>query len=133
MPSVNEAGPEQVAQDVMQEFLEDRVKCFPVYRADIKTEAQAESAIDLPFVCMWNEKFRGSALMGFSVTIKGSAVASMLEKRIPREHPGFVPMRNLLMEAMSKYARKLITDLCIDLRCKPSELSEKLATSIRGR
>jgi hypothetical protein len=130
MPSVSDPTIGPIVQDVMREFIEDRSKSLPVYRPDIKTEADADRAVNMPVICIWNEKVVKNIGLRFSVTIKGSAVGAALEKAIPRSHPDFVKVRDVAMHSLEQYATHMISNICKEYQCYPSEICRKLASTV---
>jgi hypothetical protein len=69
----------EIVKDVTQELLSDTNRSLPVYRHDIKTEAQADTARDLPLLYIWNETLVGGRLAGFSLSTSGEIVGGALE------------------------------------------------------
>ena len=91
----------------------------PVYRSDIKTEAQADAAPDLPLVYIWNENLvRGS----FSVSVNGRVIGAILERQLPRTDAAFTEVRDYILDAVRRASRDSVVATCQRRRCGPSKI-----------
>ncbi len=112
----------KIANDVVGEVWSDSRLYVPVYRADIKTEAQANAATDLPLLYIWNEVVENSQLKGFSFSINGPIIGKMLERHLPRTDPDFVFVRDTIMRGIHGSQNQAVMEVCAKARKRPSEL-----------
>lgn len=121
---MTDAEYEEVARSILNTILSDPKLCFPRYRADIKTEAQANEATDLPLVYTWNEIVKDSQLLGFSLSVNGKIIGSMLEKQVPRTDPTFTRLRDFIINLLAKAQNNTVQNLCQQFQRTPRQLSE---------
>lgn len=112
----------KIANDVVGEVWSDVRLYVPVYRFDIKTEEEANSKDGLPLMYIWNEKIKDGVLTGFSFSINGSIIGSMLEKFLPRSHSEFIRVRDLIIGGIQSSQNKVVMDNCMKARKRPSDL-----------
>jgi hypothetical protein len=110
-----------VLEDTMKELLSDD-RAIPVYRSDIKTEAQANTAPDLPLLYIWNEVVTNGRLVSFSLSTSGKVIGTALERRLPRAHPLFGEIRDFIADAIREPQVKTIMEVCAKIGKSPSAL-----------
>lgn len=107
-----------LAAGIIQEVLNSADLHRPVYRPDIKSEAQTTTT-PLPLAYVWNEdRTRGS----FTVSINGRIVGRLLEERLPRSDPRFTMVRDYLISMLGKVINGSVVDSCTHFRAMPSAL-----------
>jgi hypothetical protein len=111
-----------IGDDVIGEIWNDPRMYVPVYRFDIRSEAQANATPGLPLMYIWNEMVEGGVLKGYSFSVNGSIVGALLEKRLPRSHPDFARLRNSIMETLRTSQSKVVMESCIEAQQRPSRL-----------
>jgi hypothetical protein len=112
----------EIADDVIGEIWSDPRMYVPVYRSDIRSEAQADATPGLPLMYIWNEMVENGMLRGYSFSVNGSAVGALLEKRLPRSHPAFARVRDSIMEVIRTSQGKVVMESCIEAQQRPSWL-----------
>ena len=109
---------------VASEILGDRALCFPWYRPEIRSEAQAQAAgADLPLLYSWNEVVQDGQLRSFTVSVNGHRLAAMLQRHLPRTDPDFVAARDQLMRVLNKAQNAMMLKLCREFQASPSHIS----------
>ena len=109
---------------VASEILGDRALCFPWYRPEIRSEAQAQAAgADLPLLYSWNEVVQDGQLRSFTVSVNGHRLAAMLQRHLPRTDPDFVAARDQLMRVLNKAQNAMMLKLCREFQAFPSHIS----------
>lgn len=113
-----------IMMTVASEVLGDRALCFPWYRPEIRSEAQAQAATaNLPLLYSWNEVVLDGQLRSFTVSVNGSRLAALLQRHLPRTHPDFVATRDELMRVLNKAQNAMMLKLCSEFQAPPSRIS----------
>ncbi len=113
-----------IMMTVASEILSDRALCFPWYRPEIRSEAQAKAAeASLPLLYSWNEVVQGGQLRSFTVSVNGGKLAAMLQRYLPRTHPEFVATRDELMRLLNKAQNAMMVKMCREFQAPPSRIS----------
>ncbi len=109
---------------VASEILGDRALCFPWYRPEIRSEAQAQAAgPDLPLLYSWNEVVQDGQLRSFTVSVNGPRLAALLQRHLPRSHPDFLETRDELVRLLCEAQNATMLKLCRDFQASPSRIS----------
>ena len=113
-----------IMMTVASKILGDRALCFPWYRPEIRSEAQAKAAeATLPLLYSWNEVVQGGQLRSFSVSVNSGKLTAMLQRYLPRSHPEFVATRDELMRLLNQAQNAMMLKLCIQFQAPPNHVS----------
>jgi len=111
-----------IGDDVVAEIWNDPRMCVPVYRPDIRSEAQADAMPGLPLTYIWNEVVENGVLRGYSLSVNGSIIGALLEKRLPRSHPDFARIWDSITKVIRTAQGQVVMETCIEARQRPSSL-----------
>ena len=113
-----------IMMTIASEILGDRALCFPWYRPEIHSEAQAQAAgADLPLLYSWNEVVQDGQLRSFTVSVNGHRLAALLQRYLPRTDPDFVATRDELMRLLNEGQIAMMVKLCREFQAPPSRIS----------
>lgn len=110
---------EKVFNEIWNYVFNSRELSTPVYLPQIKTEKDAESMENLPFVYIWNENREAGS---FSLSINGGILGGLIEEYVTRETSDFYVFQEMLMEQFSKVFQESVIGLCQKHGRFPSEI-----------
>jgi hypothetical protein len=117
-----EEATEELKKVILTNIFSNKGLVTPLYRADIKTEAQANAAKDLPFLYAWNEQTDKSGMVRISYSVNTRIIGSMLEQTVSRDDPLFDEIRDAIAETVRSVTYKAMMDTCIHAKVPPSIL-----------
>ena len=113
-------GNKKIVELLLSTVINDEYLSVPIYVHGINCEEHAHAFGSLyPLQYVWNEHTTDAGHFGFSFSINGSAIGSILEQIIPRTNSDFTVIRD---EVMSREGKKTIVAMVEKLLLPPSEL-----------
>lgn len=93
----------------------------PIYVQGMYSEKQSEALGTLyPLQYVWNESTNDEGQLGYSFSINGTVVGSMLEEILPRVSPNFTVIRDEIIQILSKFGNKTISKMIEQFSLPPS-------------
>jgi hypothetical protein len=129
-----EKATEELKKIILTNIFSNKELVTPLYRPDIKTEAQANATQDLPFLYAWNEQTDESGRMRISYSVNTRIIGSMLEQTVSRDDPLFDEIRDSIAETVRSVTYEAMIDTCIQAKLPPSVLySPRYRARLMGR
>lgn len=113
----------EIVKILLSLIISDDYLSVPVYLHGISSEDQAQAFGTLyPLQYVWNEHQTTAGNLGFSFSINGAVVGSMLEHIIPRTNPNFTVIRDEVMNVLSDGGKKTLLAMAEKALLPPSQL-----------
>ena len=113
----------EIVEILLSLIINDDYLSVPIYIHEISCEEQAQAFGTLyPLQYAWNEYQTDAGHLGFSFSINGAVVGSMLEPLIPRTNSNFIAIRDEVMSVLSDAGKKTLLTMVEKALLPPSQL-----------
>ena len=113
----------KIVENLLSLVINDEYLSVPIYLHGINREEQAHALGTLyPLQYVWNEYKTDTGQLGFSFSINGAVVGSILEQMIPRTNANFTVIRDEIMSVLSRVGKETILAMVEKSSLPPSEL-----------
>ncbi|WP_028388768.1 hypothetical protein [Legionella fairfieldensis] len=113
----------EIVEILLSLIINDDYLSVPIYIHGINCEEQAHAFGTLyPLQYVWNEHQTDAGHLGFSFSINGAAVGSMLEGLIPRTNSNFAVIRDEVMSVLSYGGKQTLLAMVEKAILPPSQL-----------
>ena len=113
----------KIIEFLLSTIINDKYLSTPIYIHGISTEEQDSEFGDLyPLQYVWNEYETDEGHLGFSFSINGKVIGSMLEPLIPRTDLRFPEIRDEVMSVLSKVGKDALSQIIERSLLPPSKM-----------
>ena len=96
-----------IVTNLLSLILNDEYLSVPVYIHGMENEEQANYFGNLyPLLYIWNEYINDEGNVGFSFSMNGKVIGSMLEEIVPRTNVNFIIIRDEVMSVLHQTGQK---------------------------
>lgn len=113
----------EIVEALLSLIINDDYLSVPIYIHGISCEEQAQAFGTLyPLQYVWNEYQTDAGHLGFSFSINGAVVGSMLEQLVPRTNSSFTAIRDEVMSVLSDVGKQTLLAMVKKTLLPPRQL-----------